>query len=118
MIFGTLRQRWIPALMLSATLAASAMADDGLIQPYILIVDRSLPKVQVDAQILAARRYDTFCSSGDEALARAALAPDFTDRTLPVGRAQGLAGPLAASRMMRCGRSRSALRHRADGRGR
>ena len=29
------------------------------------------------------------------------LAPDFTDRTLPVGRAQGIAGPLAASQMMR-----------------
>jgi predicted ester cyclase len=100
MLFGTFRRHRIPVLMLSATLASSALADDGLIQPHTLIVDGSLPKAQVDAQILAARRYDTFWNSGDEALARAALAPDFTDRTLPVGRAQGLAGPLAAFKMM------------------
>jgi predicted ester cyclase len=101
MLIAIFRRRCIPALMLSATLASSAMADDGLIQPHGLIVDGSLPKAQVDAQVLAARRYDTFWNSGDEALARAALAPDFTDRTLPRGRAQGLAGPLAASEMMR-----------------
>lgn len=53
------------------------------------------------AQILAARRYDTFWSTGDEALARAALAPHFTDRTLPPGRAQGIAGPLAAAKAFR-----------------
>lgn len=68
-----------------------------LVVPGSLIVDPSLPKAQAEAHILAARRYDTFWSTGDEALARAALAPDFMDRTLPPGRPQGIAGPLAAS---------------------
>ena len=95
MLFSTFRRRCIPVLVLSATLTSSAMADAGLIEPHALIVDGSLPKAQVDAQVLAARRYDTFWNSGEEALARAALAPDFTDRTLPVGRAQS---PIVRSR--------------------
>jgi predicted ester cyclase len=73
-------------------------ADESLIEPLSMVVDASLPEAQLAEQVLAARRYDTFWSTGDEALARAALAPDFVDRTLPPGRPQGLAGPLAASR--------------------
>ncbi|WP_009905768.1 ester cyclase [Burkholderia thailandensis] len=88
--------------MLAAALAPAARADTaGLIEPAHLSVDGSLPPAQRDAQILAARRYDTFWHNGDPALARAALADDFTDRTPPPGRAPGLAGPLAASRTMR-----------------
>lgn len=83
------------------SLTAHAHAESALLQPRALIVDGSLPKAQAQAQQLAARRYDTFWNTGDEALAKAALAPDFTDRTPPPGRAQGLAGPLAASKMMR-----------------
>jgi predicted ester cyclase len=73
---------------------------DPLVQPHTVIVDRSLPKATAAAQMLAARRYDTFWTTGDDALARAALAPDFIDRTLPPGRPQGIAGPLAASKTM------------------
>ena len=83
------------------TIACAFAADFSLIEPNSLIVDRSLPKMQVDAQVIAARRYDTFWNTGDEALARAALAPTFVDNTLPTGRPQGLAGPLAASKLMR-----------------
>lgn len=72
-----------------------------LVEPATLIVDASLPKAQAAAQILAARRYDTFWTTGDETLARAALAGDFTDHTLPPGRPQGIAGPLAASKAFR-----------------
>ncbi|ACC74475.1 ester cyclase [Paraburkholderia phymatum] len=86
---------------LALTPAFAATPASALVQPQHLSVDPSLPKAQRDAQILAARRYDTFWSTGDEALARAALAPDFTDRTLPAGRAQGIEGPLAASRFVR-----------------
>jgi predicted ester cyclase len=86
---------WI--LMIAYTFAA----DTALIEPRSLIIDRSLPKAQIDSQVIAARRYDTFWNTGDEALARAALAPNFTDSTLPMGRPQGLAGPLAASKLMR-----------------
>jgi predicted ester cyclase len=83
------------------TIACTLAADTVLIEPHHLTIDRSLPRKQVDAQIIAARRYDTFWNTGDEALARAALAPDFVDDTLPIGRAQGIDGPLAASRFMR-----------------
>jgi len=76
-------------------------ADTALIEPHSLIVDRSLPRAQVDVQIIAARRYDTFWNTGDEALARSALAPNFIDNTLPPGRPQGLTGPLAASKGIR-----------------
>ena len=75
--------------------------DAPLIKPHDLIADRSLPREQAAAQIIAARRYDTFWNSGDEALARAALAQNFIDSTLPTGRPQGVAGPLAASKLIR-----------------
>nr|WP_229218241.1 ester cyclase [Rugamonas apoptosis] len=56
---------------------------------------------ELEAVMLAARRYAAFWNSGDPAYARQALAPDFTDRTLPEGREQGTAGPLQASRNFR-----------------
>lgn len=84
------------ALALMATFASPAIAaptgDDQLVQPKQLIVDHSLPPQQLAALIRAARLYDTFWTTGDEAQAREALAPDFMDRTLPPGRPQGLAG--------------------------
>ena len=82
-------------------IACAFAGDTALAEPHSLIVDRSLPRAQVDSQVIAARRYDTFWNTGDEALARAALAPNFIDSTLPAGRPQGLAGPLAASKLVR-----------------
>jgi predicted ester cyclase len=82
-------------------IAYTFATDAALIEPHILIVDRSLPRPQVDSQVIAARRYDTFWNTGDEALARTALAPNFIDSTPPTGRPQGLAGPLAASKLVR-----------------
>src|SRR5580704_6144444 len=83
------------------TITYALAADPSLIEPHSLIVDHSLPTAQVDSQVIAARRYDTFWNTGNEALARAALAPNFIDRTLPTGRPQGLAGLLAASKRVR-----------------
>lgn len=51
--------------------------------------------------VQAALRYAAFWNSGDERYARQALAEDFIDRTLPKGRAQGVAGPLQASKTFR-----------------
>lgn len=51
------------------------------------------------ATVLAALRYAEFWNSGDEHYARQALADDFVDRTLPAGRAQGVSGPLQASKV-------------------
>jgi predicted ester cyclase len=78
-----------------------AFADEQLVSAHQVIADLSLPAAQRDADVLAARRYATFWHTGIERYARAALAPDFTDRTLPPGRAQGMPGPLAASRFVR-----------------
>jgi predicted ester cyclase len=89
----------LAALPLAAAHAAPPAPE--LIRPRQQFVDPSLPAAQAEASVLAARRYASFWNSGDEALARAALAPGFTDRTLPTGRAQGLPGPLAASTFVR-----------------
>ncbi|MET4256328.1 putative ester cyclase [Bradyrhizobium sp. S3.12.5] len=88
-------------LIVAAISTASAASAAELVQPEQLIIDASLPKSQADAQILAARRYDTFWNNGEEELARTALAANFKDRTLPPGRAQGVSGPIAASRFFR-----------------
>jgi predicted ester cyclase len=82
-------------------IAYTVASDTPLIEPHSLIVDRSLTRAQINSQVIAARRYDTFWNTGNEELARAALAPNFIDSTLPIGRTQGLAGPLAASKQMR-----------------
>jgi predicted ester cyclase len=85
------------AAVMTALVASTAHAD--LVKPQMLIVDQALSTHQRDQQIHAARLYDTFWTTGDEAQARAALADDFTDRTLPPDRPQGIAGPLAASKV-------------------
>jgi predicted ester cyclase len=81
--------------------ALPAFADDDLVRAREVIADPSLAPAQWDAEMLAARRYATFWHTGDARYARAALAADFTDRTLPAGRAQGVPGPLAASAFVR-----------------
>jgi predicted ester cyclase len=96
-----LSPKWVFTAGGDVSATPTVAADTALIEPDSLIVDRSVPRAQVDVQIIAARRYDSFWNTGDEALARAALAPNFIDNTLPPGRPQGLTGPLAASKVMR-----------------
>jgi len=96
-----LSPKWVFTANGEVSATPTVVADTPLMEPHSLIVDRSVPRARVDVQIIAARRYDTFWNTGDEALARAALAPDFIDNTLPPGRPQGLAGPLAASKVIR-----------------
>ncbi|MGY2237761.1 ester cyclase [Pseudomonas gingeri] len=86
------------ALALSG-LASAATPD--LVRPGVLAADKSLPAAQLKLAQTAALRYDTFWHTGDEALARAALADNFVDHTLPAGRQQGPEGPLQASRTFR-----------------
>jgi predicted ester cyclase len=84
-----------PAILaLSLLAAAPAHAATDLPMPSRLSGAAATDKVA-----LAARRYAAFWQSGDPALARLALADNFTDRTLPAGRPQGLAGPLQASQV-------------------
>ncbi|XXT15726.1 ester cyclase [Sorangium sp. So ce429] len=96
----------ISALSLSLFAAASACYVQGagaedLPAPRSMVVDASLPKAQADAEILAARRFYAFWSTGDASYLDAAIAPSFTDRTLPKGRPQGPAGPAFASKGFR-----------------
>ncbi|MGX9714818.1 ester cyclase [Janthinobacterium lividum] len=83
-----------PAILALSLLAAAAPARAAVNLP----MPAHLAGAAItDKVVLAARRYAAFWQSGDPALARRALADDFNDRTLPAGRAQGLAGPLQAS---------------------
>ncbi|QXI31505.1 ester cyclase [Pseudomonas vanderleydeniana] len=87
--------------MLGAAATPAVAQSDNLVQPAVLVADASLSKQALDAQALAASRYGTFWNTGDEAMARQALAPTFLDKTLPGGRAQGIEGVLAASKAFR-----------------
>jgi predicted ester cyclase len=89
----------LAALLLAV--APMAQAAEKLVKPGEVIADKSLPKAARERMVQAALRYDTFWNTGDESLARAALAPAFKDNTLPPGRPQGVEGPIAASKMFR-----------------
>ena len=65
------------------------------------MVDKSLPSATREATVKAVRAFYDFWNTGDAALLKGALAPDFTDRTLPPGRPQGPDGPSFASRQFR-----------------
>src|ERR1700681_5014744 len=66
-----------------------------------LVVAASIPDAQRDATIKAVRAFYDFWNTGDEALLKQAIAPNFTDHTLPSGRPQGPEGPAFASRRFR-----------------
>ena len=89
------------ALLLSTLSGAAFAADANLVKPGVLVVDKSLTPAQLASLETAARRYDTFWNTGDERLAREALADNFVDKTPPPGRQQGSQGPLLASRAFR-----------------
>jgi predicted ester cyclase len=84
------------ALLFAASIANAAPAD--LPVPHHAAV---APGAAAQTTLLAARRYAAFWNTGDASFAKAALADDFIDRTLPAGRPQGSAGPLAASKGFR-----------------
>jgi predicted ester cyclase len=66
-----------------------------------IVVGTSIPRAQREATIKAARAFYGFWNSGDETLLKQAIAPEFTDRTLPPGRPQGPRGPAFASHQFR-----------------
>lgn len=92
----------ITAMVFGVALSGAAMAaSTELVKPGTLVVDKSLTTSQREAMENVARRYDTFWHTGDERLAREALADHFIDKTPPPGRKQGPQGPLLASRAFR-----------------
>jgi predicted ester cyclase len=76
-------------------------AAENLPKPRIVTVATKQPARAVEAEMLPARRYYGFWTTGDEHYAIDALAPDFIDLNLPEGRPQGPQGPLVASRGFR-----------------
>jgi len=93
-------KRILSTLAALAVVAAVPVADAAqpLVTPQRVI---AADPIDTSAMTRAALRYASFWNTGDEALARAALAPDFVDRTPPPGRAPGVEGALVASRSFR-----------------
>ena len=87
-------------LVLAMSLGVSAFAANN-VRINDLVVATSVPDAQRDATLQAVRAFYEFWNSGDEAFLKEALAPTFTDRTLPPGRPQGPEGPAFASRQFR-----------------
>lgn len=95
------RRRCATALLLAGMSGSAYAAPQGLLKPAQLIVDSSLPAATRVANEYVARQYATFWNTGDDALARAALAENFIDKTPPEGRRQGPEGAILASRAFR-----------------
>ena len=88
-------------LLVGSTLAlcVPALAADS-IQIKELVIAGQIPAAQRAATLKAMRAFYEFWNTGDEADLRA-IAPTFTDHTLPSGRPQGPQGPAFASRHLR-----------------
>ena len=66
-----------------------------------IVIASPISPAQREATVKAVRTFYDFWNTGDEALLKEAIAPNFTDRTLPQGRPQGPEGPAFASRQFR-----------------
>src|SRR3981189_3238311 len=85
---------------LALSLATPAFAADS-VKINDLVVAAPIPDAQRDATLKAVGAFYDFWNTGDEALLKEAIAPNFTDHTLPPGRPQGPEGPAFASRQFR-----------------
>jgi predicted ester cyclase len=82
-----------------AVFSTSALGEEAKIDD--LVVAETIPAAQRDAELKAAKAFYQFWNTGDEASLKAAVAPSFTDHTLPPDRPQGPDGPAFASRNFR-----------------
>jgi predicted ester cyclase len=95
------RARMIEALAaLTLSLSTPAFAADS-VKINDLVVAASISDAQREATMKAVRAFYDFWNTGDEALLKEAIAPNFTDHTLPADRPQGPQGPAFASRRFR-----------------
>ena len=85
------------AFLLANTIPAAA-AD---VKIEDIVVAPGVPAAQREADLAAARAFYGFWNTGDQALLDRAVAPGFTDHTLPAGRPQGPSGPAFASKTFR-----------------
>jgi predicted ester cyclase len=81
-------------------LCLPALAADG-VTINDLVIASQIPEAQREATVKAVRAFYAFWNTGDEALLKEAIAPNFTDHTLPPGRPQGPEGPAFASNQFR-----------------
>lgn len=84
-----------------ATTQDSAKVRAALVPKVAAMETISDESPQALAIARAALLYASFWNSGDASFAHGALATGFIDRTLPAGRAQGITGPLEASKAFR-----------------
>src|ERR1700694_2060052 len=87
------------AATLMLSLSAPVLANSVRIND--LVVATPIPDAQREATMKAVRAFYDFWNTGDEALLKEAIAPTFTDHTLPPGRPQGPQGPAFASHQFR-----------------
>jgi predicted ester cyclase len=99
MILSQSSVRSLPLIVVFAA-AAVASAEQNLPTPRSIIL-ASGQEQAAQPVILAARRYAAFWNTGEARYAEAALARNFSDRTLPSGRPQNLKGVLEASKNFR-----------------
>lgn len=85
------------SLALSGLSANSTLAQNLASQSHPSIVTSASDSGKITANLQAALNYAAFWNTGERHYADAALADNFTDRNLPVGRVQGKAGALQAS---------------------
>jgi predicted ester cyclase len=97
---GRLRRGVELLTALALSLATPAFAADS-VKINDLVVAVPIPDAQREAALKAVRAFYDFWNTGDEALLQEAVAPNFTDHTLPPGRPQGPEGPAFASRRFR-----------------
>jgi predicted ester cyclase len=65
------------------------------------VIGKTVSTAQNEATMKATKAFYRFWNTGDETVLKAAIAPTFTDHTLPPGRPQGPEGPSFASKNFR-----------------
>ncbi len=85
---GLTRRRCATALLLAGISGSAFSAPQGLLKPAQLIVDSGLPLPHASPMNMSPQ-YATFWNTGDDALARAALAENFIDKTPRKGADKG-----------------------------
>jgi predicted ester cyclase len=66
-----------------------------------LIIAKTQPDQNLDANIKTAKAFYEFWNTGEEQLLKTSISPSFVDHTLPNGRPQGPEGPAVASKTFR-----------------
>jgi predicted ester cyclase len=89
------------AVIAALSVALTVLAFAESVHSDELVVAISISDSQRDATLTAARAFYEFWNTGDEADLKRAIAPIFSDHTLPPGRPQGPQGPAFASHQFR-----------------